>query len=240
MLRSNSVVVRNGTRGNIGFSFVSKAQHTLCQDRMRFGRSRSQTRPPAFPAPHQPCTTSLQHSLPLPSHLKHYWGTSHAFGACWDVHTHASHTTCARSCHLIRKWPYYVPRITTPSTHRPEAAMLASWRPHARVENARHAQLSPLSRSRRCPAAASAIAMPASPAGKQCRAGASSTHPSRRTNPLQAAASRRSRSRPRRPCPSIPAIGANRWVKVVGHAWMGSGDSRDGHGLDGCMWGNGV
>ena len=141
-LRSNSVVVRNGTCGNIGFFFVSKAQHTLCQDRMRFGRSRSQTRPPAFPAPQQPCTTSLQHSLPLPSHLRHYWGTPHAFGAMLGTCTHASHATCSRSCHLIRQWPHYLPRITTPSERRPEAAKLASWRQHARVKNARHAQLS--------------------------------------------------------------------------------------------------
>ena len=116
-------------------SHPTRAECTLCEDRTRFDRSRYQTRPPAFPTLHQPCTTSLQHSLLLPSHLERGLGTSHASGAHWArAHTRLICHVCTQSCHRINTLPHYFPRITTPSARRLEAAQLASQGPRACVK----------------------------------------------------------------------------------------------------------
>ena len=92
-------------------SHPTRAECTLCEDRTRFDRSRYQTRPPAFPTLHQPCTTSLQHSLLLPSHLERGLGTSHASGAHWA----RAHTRLI--CHVCTQLPSYQYVAPLFSTH---------------------------------------------------------------------------------------------------------------------------
>ena len=100
-------------------SHPTRAECTLCEDHTRFDRSRYQTRPPAFPTLHQPCTTSLQHSLLLPSHLERGLGTSHASGAHWA----RAHTRI--TCHIFTQLPSYQQVGPLCATHH-HAKLLAS------------------------------------------------------------------------------------------------------------------
>ena len=82
-------------------SHPTRAERTLCEDHTRFGRSRYQTRPLAFPALHQLCTTSLQHSLILPSH-------SSTSGAHLKLLEHALRGAHTRhTCHICTQRPSY-------------------------------------------------------------------------------------------------------------------------------------
>ena len=171
-------------------SHPTRAECTLCEDRTRFDRSRYQTRPPAFPTLHQPCTTSLQHSLLLPSRLKRGLSTSHASGAHWA----RAHTRLI--CHVCTQLPSYQYVAPLFSTHHHAKRTASGGRTARQPRSTCPCQkmlampkLGPLSRSRPCPAAASAIAMPASPAGETCRAGDSNSPPNRQSSkPLHSVA----------------------------------------------------
>ena len=151
----------------------------------------------------------------LLGHISRFWSM-----LCTGTHTHhMPHMHEAAIVSIRGRTICHASPRQAPGVRRPQSSPAKAYMPVSK--DSRHAQLSPLSRRRPSPAAASAIAMPASPAGETCRAGASNTPPNRHIDPLKAAASWRSIHRTRRPCLSIPAIVANRWVEAVGQARMG-------------------
>ena len=222
-------------------SHPTRAECTLCEDRTRFDRSRYQTRPPCLPntppTVHNIPATLLALAITLRArvgHISRFWSTL-------GTGTHTPHMPRMHTAAIVSiRCPtiFHASPRQAHGVRRPHSSPAKVHMPVSK--NIRHPQRGPLSRRRPSPAVASAIAMPAFPAGKTCRAGASNTPQNRHIDPLKAAASWRSIHRTRRPCLSIPAIVANRWVEAVGQARMGIGDNRGGHGLDYCAWGSGL